>query len=159
VSAAARSELAALAEIDDRAEAIFRAAGYRLPDIAFDVEVLRRAKAVFVAGRPPVGFVQVDELDGLAHVSELAVLPRWMGQGIGTALVERACSWAAANGYPAITLTTYADVPWNAPFYANRGFVESTDLGPGLAAVRARERELGLDDVGRRVVMRRALAR
>jgi GNAT superfamily N-acetyltransferase len=157
VRAAARSELGLLAEVDDRAEAIFRAAGYHLPDIPSDPAVLSRAKAVFVAGRPPVAFVQLDEVDGLAHVSELAVIPRWMGQGIGTALLDRACAWAADKGYRAITLTTYADVPWNAPFYAKRGFVEIDELGPGLTAIRTRERELGLDDVGRRVVMRRDL--
>jgi GNAT superfamily N-acetyltransferase len=88
---------------------------------------------------------------------ELAVIPRWMRQGIGTALLERACEWGRARGYPAITLTTYADVPWNAPWYARRGFVEVTDLGPGLAAERAHEAELGLDAVGPRIVMRRDL--
>lgn len=157
VRAAARSEFPFLAEVDDRAGAIFRAAGYELPAIPFDVAALRRARAVFVAGRPPVGFVRVDDVDGLAHLGELAVIPRWMGQGIGTALLERACRWASDQGYEAITLTTYADVPWNAPFYAKRGFAESSDLGPQLTAIREQEAELGLDGVGRRIVMRREL--
>ena len=59
--------------------------------------------------------------------------------------------------YPAITLTTYADVPWNAPYYARRGFVEISEFGPGLRAEREREQQLGLDEVGPRVVMRRDL--
>jgi GNAT superfamily N-acetyltransferase len=112
---------------------------------------------VFVAGPPPVGFVQVEEIDGLAYIVELAVIPRWMRQGIGSALLERACEWARGRGYRAITLTTYADVPWNAPFYARRGFVEITEFGPGVQAEREQERELGLDEVGRRIVMRREL--
>ena len=58
---------------------------------------LERAAAVFVAGRPPVGFVQIEEVDGLAYLVELAVIPRWMRQGIGTALVDRACEWARAH--------------------------------------------------------------
>jgi len=157
VRAAAKSDLALLPEIDERAEAIFRAAGLSLPNIAFDADGLATAKAVFVAGRPPVGFVIVSEVDGLAHVVELAVIPKWMGQGIGTRLLERAVEWARAKGYAAMTLTTFADVRWNGPFYAARGFIEVDEPSPGLVAVRERERALGLDDVGRRVAMRRDL--
>lgn len=158
VRAAARSEFPLLAAIDERADVIFRTAGYDLPDVPFDPAGLARAAAVFVAGRPPVGFVQIDEVDGLAYIVELAVIPRWMRQGIGSALLERACEWARKHDYPAITLTTYRDVPWNAPYYARRGFVEITEFGPGLRAERDRERELGLDEVGPRIVMRRDLA-
>jgi GNAT superfamily N-acetyltransferase len=157
VRAAARSEFPLLGEIDERADVIFRTAGYHLPDIPFDVNDLGRAAAVFVAGRPPVGFVQVEVLDGLPYIVELAVVPKWMRQGIGTALLERACEWARAHDYPAITLTTYADVPWNAPYYARHGFVEITEFGPELQAERAAEGRLGLDEVGSRIVMRREL--
>jgi len=157
VRAAARSEFALLAEVDERADVIFRTAGYDLPDVPFDPADLARAAAVLVAGRPPVGFVQIEEVDGLAYIVELAVIPGWMRQGIGTALLERACEWARQHDYPAITLTTYADVPWNAPYYARRGFAELTDYGPGLQAEREQERLLGLDAVGPRIVMRRGL--
>ncbi len=39
------------------------------------------------------------------------------------------------------------DVPWNAPYYRRPGFVELTpeDITPGLAAIRRKEAELGLD--------------
>jgi len=37
----------------------------------------------------------------------------------------RACGIDAGNaGFSALTLTTFRDVPWNAPFYARLGFVE-----------------------------------
>lgn len=144
-------------EIDRRAEALFRVAGLDLPQIIVTDEELAGAAAILVAGRPAVGYVQIDEVDGAAHVEELAVLPNRMRSGIGTALLTAACDWAAAEGYRAITLTTFADVAWNAPFYAARGFTVIDDLTPGLAARRERERDLGLDAVGRRVVMRRAL--
>ena len=157
VRAAAKSDLPQLADIDERAEALFRAAGHELPPIPFDQEALARAKAVFVAGRPPVGFVVIGEVDGLAHVEELAVIPKWMRQGIGSRLLERAVEWARRHEYPAITLTTYADVPWNGPFYRARGFVDVDEPTPGLAARRERERELGLDAVAPRVALRRDL--
>lgn len=157
VRAAARSEFPLLEEVDERADVIFRTAGYELPDIPFDPAALARAAAVFVVGRPPVGFVQIEEVDGLAYIVEIAVIPKWMRQGIGTALLERACEWARTHNYPAIALTTYADVPWNGPYYARRGFVEVTDFGPGLRAEREEERKRGLDEVGPRIVMRREL--
>ena len=62
-----------------------------------------------------------------------------MRNGIGTQLLERACEWAREQRYPAITLTTYADISWNAPYYAARGFTEITELTPGLAGLRIRK--------------------
>jgi GNAT superfamily N-acetyltransferase len=152
------ADLEQLPEIDERAESLFRVAGMDLPFVPFPVDELHESHAVFVAGRPPIAFVQVDEVDGVAHVQELAVLPSHMRQGLGSALLERACAWARDAGYPAITLTTYADVAWNAPFYAARGFVEVHELTPELAELRDWERDIGLDAAGRRVVMRRDLS-
>jgi GNAT superfamily N-acetyltransferase len=151
------ADLEELPEIDSRADSLFRVAGMDLPDVPYPVDALHDAKAVFVAGKPAVAFVQVDEVGGVAHVQELAVLPAHMRQGLGSALLDTACKWARAAGYPAITLTTYAEVPWNAPFYAARGFVELTELTPELAELRDWERDIGLDAVGRRVAMRREL--
>ena len=149
-------ETALLEEIAQRAETLFRVAGMQLPRVVFPVDAMHEAKAVFVHGRPPDGFVRVEEVDGLAHVEELAVLPSHMRQGVGTALLEAACGWAKNRGYSAITLTTYADVPWNAPFYAGRGFVEIAELTPELAELRDWERTVGLDELGPRIVMRRS---
>jgi GNAT superfamily N-acetyltransferase len=150
-------ELPALVEVDRRAETLFRVAGLDLPELPFPVDELNDAKVVLVAGNPPVGFARVDEVDGLAHLEELAVLPNRMREGLGTALLEAACSWAAAHGYPAMTLVTFADVPWNAPFYAARGFAPVEHITPGVAELRDWEQAMGLDTVGRRVVMRREL--
>jgi GNAT superfamily N-acetyltransferase len=157
VRAAETADLDRVPEIADRAEAVFRVAGYDLPPIPFDVDGLSDAVAVFVAGRPPVGFVQVDEVDGAAHVAELGVLPSAMRRGVGGRLLEHACAWAEEHGYAAVTLITFADVAWNAPFYGRHGFVEAPADTPELARRRARQTELGLDEVGRRIVMRRRL--
>jgi len=152
---ATAEDLPLLAEIGERADAVFRVAGYELPDLV--PAPVPGTPTVFVAGRPPYGFVRIVEVDGAAHVDELAVLPARMRAGLGTRLLERAVTWARDQGLPAVTLTTFRDVPWNAPFYARRGFTVVDDPTPGLAAIRARERQDGLDDVGPRVVMRRQL--
>jgi len=115
------------------------------------------ASAVFAVGEPAVGFVCLEVVDGAAHVDQVSVLPDYGRRGIGRALVETAIGWAAASGHDELTLTTYRDVPWNAPFYRTLGFEEFTDLGPGLAAIRARERARGDDDFGPRLAMRRVL--
>ena len=157
VRVAQEADLAELADIDERAEVIFRVAGHELPRLPFNDDELRDAALVLVVEDPPVGFAWVGEVDGNAHVRGLSVLPSAMRRGYGSSLLEAACDWAAEHGYPAMTLTTFADVPWNAPFYAARGFVVDDAPGSGLAAIRERERAVGLDGVGPRVVMRRRL--
>lgn len=68
---------------------------------------------------------------------------------------------STSNAAPASssdTLTTFRDVPFNAPLYARRGFaiVEEAEWTDGLRAVVASEAAHGLD-VTARVVMRRAV--
>jgi len=120
----------------------------------------QRAGRVWVAvdDEQLVGFAVASVLDGAGHLEELDVVPRAGQRGIGTRLVATVCEWAAAEGFPAITLSTFRDVPWNAPFYARRGFhpVPSAELSPALREVRAREERLGIA-IAQRVVMRRTL--
>ena len=104
----------------------------------------------------PIGYVLVDEVDGNAHVEQMSVHPSFQGRGVGRALLERVGGWAVATGCPALTLTTYADVPWNAPLYEHLGFrvLDAHEVGPELAAVREAEKAAGLD-IAERVCMRR----
>ena len=98
------------------------------------------------AGGNPIGFALVRELDGYAHLDELNVLPSHGRQGIGSALLATVCSWAKLAGYPAVTLRTFRDVPWNAPFYRRRGFsvVESATVSKRHVELEASERQRGL---------------
>jgi len=94
----------------------------------------------------PVGFALVIEIEGYAHLEEIDVLPAYGGNGIGSALLAKVCSWAKEKGYPAVTLRTFRDVPWNAPFYHSRGFriVDSAMLSPAHVRLETLERERGL---------------
>lgn len=103
------------------------------------------------------GFVHVLEIDGACHLEQLSVDPSFARRGLGRALTEAATHHAAERGHSRITLRTFADVPWNAPFYATAGFVEeepATAFHRSLIEVEAR---LGLDRYGRRVQMGAAL--
>lgn len=143
--------------VEAAADRLFATVGFELYPGPGTIDGLRRARAVLVAGRPPVGFAAVDQVDGSAHLEQLAVHPAHGRRGIGRALVEAACDWARRAGYPTMTLVTFTDVVWNGPFYVRAGFVPLTELGPGLAALRAMDRDGGLDDLGGRQVMVRHL--
>jgi GNAT superfamily N-acetyltransferase len=105
------------------------------------------------------GFALVTRLgDGSAHLEELDVLPEFGRRGIGTDLVETTCRWAKALGREGLTLTTFRDVPFNAPFYLRLGFrvLESDEIPPALSSVIELERRKGLDRAPR-VAMKRDL--
>ncbi|MEO6471651.1 MAG: GNAT family N-acetyltransferase, partial [Aeromicrobium sp.] len=76
-------------------------------------------------GGPAVGFVHVIEVGDIVHLEQLSVLPSCGRRGHGSALVEAAKLEASSRGKYCMTLRTFADVLWNAPFYATCGFVES----------------------------------
>jgi GNAT superfamily N-acetyltransferase len=107
-----------------------------------------------------VGAAWASIVDGEGHLDQLSVAIDAGRRGVGRALVEHVCTWAAAEGLDAVSLTTFRDVPFNGPFYEGCGFrVIDPDLhGPQLAAIRQIERDSGID-VAPRVAMRRRLER
>jgi GNAT superfamily N-acetyltransferase len=150
-------EYPALRRLEAEADAMFAQVGIGPFLVSDEDDHLAEAAVVLAVGDPAVGFACVDLVDGCAHLWQLSVLPSAGRQGRGRALVDAVCAWAASNGLPAVTLTTFRDVPWNGPFYARLGFSEVRNLSPGLAAIRDRERALGDDDFGPRLAMRKDL--
>lgn len=104
-----------------------------------------------------VGFVHVLDARDEAHLEQVSVLPDHGRRGIGRALVEAACAEARERGHRSITLRTFADVPWNAPFYRSVGFTETVPATATQLARQATEQATGLDRLGRRVQMTREL--
>lgn len=82
------------------------------------------------------------------HIDEVDVLRTFQGRGIGRSLLTVAAAWARANGLEALSLTTFRNVPWNAPFYASFGFREwdPADAPESLRASLAYEAAKGLED-------------
>lgn len=118
---------------------------------------LAAARHLLVAGNPPAAFARIEEVGGCAHLEQLSVHPKAARAGLGRALVAAAIRWAEEAEYPALTLCTFARVPFNAPFYSSCGFTIVTPEGE-LARVRRQEAEHGLDRIGERVAMRIDLA-
>ncbi|KOX06259.1 GCN5 family acetyltransferase [Streptomyces sp. NRRL B-1140] len=160
------AELPGLQDIERAAGAPFRDLG--MPEIADDepptldtLEHYRGAGRCWVAaderGRP-AAYLLAEPVDGALHIEQVSVHPRAARRGVGRALLDHAAGHAREQGLTALTLTTFTEVPWNAPYYARLGFrpLAEADLTPGLRAVRATEAELGLDRWPR-VCMRRPL--
>lgn len=125
------------------------------------IEAVARSGAVFVAADnhdAPVGFALTSFLDRALYIHELDVSPPHGRRGLGRRLIDAACACAAENGAPAVTLSTFRDIPWNGPFYAKAGFreVPRNQWTPGFHLLHHREVELGLP-VDRRCFMRKDL--
>jgi len=157
----------------DRLEAVERSAAtlFRaLPDLAWLAEDRTagpeaHARAVaqglsWVAvdeADQPAGFLIAAVEDGAdLHVLELSVAADHQGRGAGRALMQTARREAETRALSALTLTTFAGVAWNAPFYARLGYaVLTAETTPAyLREALAAQAEHGLTD---RVAMRLTL--
>ena len=67
------------------------------------------------------------------------------GQGTGRRLIEAAKDYARSSRLSFVTLTTFKNVPWNAPFYSRAGFETkaTTDLDQRLAGILSEEYKHG----------------
>ncbi len=130
------------------------------PSLAELTEYQRAGAAWVAVGADdrPVAYLVADRVDGCLHVEQVSVHPAQARRGVGRSLLEHLAEVARGEGVPALTLTTFADVPWNAPYYERCGFrrLGEDELTPGLRAVREREAAHGLDR-WERVCMRRDL--
>jgi GNAT superfamily N-acetyltransferase len=159
-----RDELELLRSIERDAGQAFAAIGMPRMGEALPVEQLEAFRS---AGRAwvtvddddaPVAYLLSAVLDNCAHIEQLSVAPSHARRGVGAALIEHLATIARGEGRPALTLTTFRDVPWNAPYYQRLGFtiVEPRDQGPELAGVVARETR-SIPGRAPRVAMRRPL--
>ena len=135
-------EVALLPEIERRACDLFLAvpATASLPSSLTSLTNLEAAQSagllwVARAGGSPVGFALLERLGDGLHLEELDVLPEHGRKGIGRALIREVCRYAEAQR-SALTLCTFRDVPWNAPFYERCGFrtLGDDELCPALSA-------------------------
>ncbi|MFK0087399.1 GNAT family N-acetyltransferase [Pseudomonas sp. NPDC090755] len=94
----------------------------------------------------PWGFICGQDCGEHWHIVELSVHRAQQGQGLGRQLIQRVGDWAREQGYAGLTLTTFATVPWNAPFYARLGFeaLGEHQLGDFLQRQLAAEQAHGL---------------
>ncbi|MFZ0267655.1 GNAT family N-acetyltransferase [Caulobacter sp.] len=109
---------------------------------------------VAVEGGAVVGFVMFRRVEARAYVEQLDVLPAFAGRAIGAALLDEVAERARAAGLDGLSLSTFREVPWNAPYYRRLGFVEVADLTPGMLAIREEHLARGLDEDARVFMVR-----
>jgi GNAT superfamily N-acetyltransferase len=104
------------------------------------------------------GFVMFEPQPARIYVQELDVLTSHAGRRIGAALIEQVAQLARVRQLPQLILSTYRDVPWNAPYYRRLGFrdIAQAELDAELIARRGAHIARGLDE-SKRVFMRRDL--
>lgn len=104
------------------------------------------------------GFVMFEPQPARLYIQELDVLTSHAGRRIGAALIEQVVPIARARRLPHLVLSTFRDVPWNAPYYRRLGFEEipPEQVDAGLIARRNANLARG-HDVSKRVYMRRAV--
>jgi GNAT superfamily N-acetyltransferase len=159
-------ELPVLQDIERAAGERFRDIG--MPQIADDeplplAELARyhHAGQAWVAADgtdAPVAYLIADRVDGNLHIEQVSVHPDSARRGVGRLLLDHLAAHGTSEAVPALTLTTFTQVPWNGPYYARCGFrfMDDLTLTPGLRKIRAHEAAHGLDRWPR-ACMRRAL--
>lgn len=70
-----------------------------------------------------LGFCYAQELADSLYLAEISSHPAARGMGIGHKLVAHVRKTAADRDLSGVTLTTYRDIPWNAPWYQRQGFI------------------------------------
>lgn len=106
----------------------------------------------------PIAYILLVVIERFAHIEQVTVHPGYARRGIGRLLIEEAASWARARGLDGLTLTTFEEVPWNAPYYRRLGFreVPEPQWSDGIRQIVRSERDHGVA-AWPRVVMKRAV--
>ncbi len=151
---AREEDIPAIVRVGLDADARFVEAGH--PELADGEGIPDEAVRRFVAqGRVTVaevegavvGWAYVGRVDGEPCLGQISVAVTYGRGGVGDALLRAVIERARADGEASIVLNTQADVPWNAPWYARRGFavVSREQCGEGLRAIERAQTAEGLD--------------
>lgn len=143
-----------LPEIERSSGELFR----QIPELAWiaedDVQTVARHQEIIKQGTAWValfdtgsiiGFLSAEVHGSSLHIWQMSVQSGHQKRGVGRALIHAAKSWAEAHKLSSLTLTTFRNVPWNAPFYQSCGFsLAKPDSSPMLLRALAAEKQAGL---------------
>ena len=159
---AQENELHQLNTIEEAASKLFANTKFALEvdQDTLSIDLLREQQAknlVWVAvddGDNPVGFAMVMIMRDRIHLHELSVAPEHGRKGLGTRLIKTITQFAKISGFTGVTLSTFQDIPWNAPFYKKLGFraMKEEEIGINLHNIRTKEAQNGLP-ISERILM------
>jgi GNAT superfamily N-acetyltransferase len=151
---AREADLAAIPAIEASAVRLFAEMGLPLPDdgATEPPEHWRpalEARTLWVAvdeDDAPVGYAACVSYGDILYVQQVDVHRDHQQRGLGRTLMTTAIEAARRLGKKAVALTTFRRLPFNAPFYASLGFVETAEPPPWLAEILADEARRGMSD-------------
>ncbi len=151
IRTATSRDLACLPVIEKAAGKLFPPERIPNPETTYPKELLEKSlsnELLFVAeiSNEVVGFCTSTEIAPYLHLDELSVHPDFGQRGIGRALTIRVLEESSLRRLVGVTLTTFSDFRWNAPFYRKLGFVElsPTHLPRHVQAILEQEQAEGL---------------
>lgn len=103
-------------------------------------------------------YVLGDFLPQSLHIDQVTVHPNASRRGLGALMIESVSADPRSKERGLITLTSFANVPWNAPYYERIGFLDiaESDWPEGVAEKVAADQRGGLG-TWPRVVMQRVI--
>lgn len=95
----------------------------------------------------PIGFINIQMLDNSLHINEVSVCQTCQGKGIGKQLIQHIIAYAQEQGVHSVSLTTFRDIPWNAPYYQRLGFrlMAESDLSDEIKSILQEEVDAGFN--------------
>lgn len=153
VRVAGTRDLPLLPSIEASGEALFGERGIVFQPGPTVIEQMGDDTRILVLGDPPIGFAAISDIDGRPYLEQISVHADHSGQGLGRHLLQAAIDTAGGE----LTLITFRDVPWNAPWYTEFGFTElaESEWGPRTRARWQAEIDAELHELGPRLIMRR----
>lgn len=100
------------------------------------------------------GFAMFRPVEDRLYVEQIDVLPAFAGRRIGAALLDAVTDRTRTAGLAGLSLSTFREIPWNAPYYRRLAFLDVAALTPAMAAIRAGHLARGLDEDARVFMVR-----
>lgn len=173
IRAATPSDAPHLSAIEHAADQLFRCANTHLiadlpanpPTDYLPLIAAGQAWVAYPASTPsvPIAFIAAKLFSNSVFIHQLSVHPSVGRQGIGKALMQHAEYWARRQGYHAVELTTFTDVPFNKPYYEGLGYRVLVEMELQKSETRQLREQLRREQVDmvlgswRRVAMRKLL--
>ena len=133
IAPALREDIGRLIEVDLAAGQLFAPTGLltndALQDHVPEAVMLQAIEAgdllkISTQGGAPAGFALISQRGGTLYLDQISVHPDHGRRGLGGDLVRHVFQIAKQRRLKQVTLSTFRDVPWNAPFYGKLGFRE-----------------------------------
>ncbi len=168
IAPAGPSDIPRVIEVDKAAGTLFDPTGLLSEDALADhvpeevlISAIRQDQldVVRMEDGLTVGFTLVSHRGKGLYLDQISVDPAHGRKGIGRALMDHVIRKAVDNGFPEVTLSTFRDLAWNAPFYASIGFRPIPRKAMEDFMFDIEEAQKPFMDVSKRVFMRKRVRR